>query len=71
MMLQDRDCEAHMSNTGKVSGKDMNLKQKTARWNKAEDFVNSCIDAMQNGDIKQEAMFDLPPKKFLVPSKKA
>ena len=40
MMLQDQDHEAHMSNTGKVSGKGMNLKQKTVRWNKAEeDFV--------------------------------
>ena len=53
VMLQDHDYEAHISNTGKVSGKGMNLKQKTARWNKAEeDFVDSCIDAMQNGDIK-------------------
>ena len=68
MMLQDRDYEAHIPNTGKVSGKGMNLKQKTARWNKAEeDFVDSCIDAMQNGDIEQEAMFDLHPGKFLVP----
>ena len=72
MMLQDWDYEAYMSNTGKVSGKGMNLKQKTARWNKAEaDFVNSCIDAMQNGDLEQEAMFDLHLEKFLVPSKKA
>ena len=72
VMLQDHDYEAHISNTGKVSGKGMNLKQKTARWNKAEeDFVNSCIDAMQNGDIEQEAMFDLHPEKFLAPSKKA
>ena len=31
MMLKDWDCEAHMSNTGKVSGKGRNLKQKTAR----------------------------------------
>ena len=47
IMLQDRDYEAHISNTGKVSDKGMNLKQKTARLNKAEeDFVNSCIDAM-------------------------
>ena len=54
----------HMSNTGKVSGKGMNLKQKTPRWNKAEEvFVNSCIDAMQNG-ILQEAMFDLHPENF-------
>ena len=72
MMLQDHDYEAHISNTGKVSGKGMNLKQKIARWNKAEeDFVDSCIDVMQNGDIKQEVMFDLHPEKFLVPSKKA
>ena len=72
MMLQDGDYEAHMSNTGKVSGKGMNLKQKTARWNKAEeDFVNSCIDAMQNGDLEQEAKFDLHLEKYLVPSKKA
>ena len=50
----------------------MNLKQKHARWNKAEeDFVDSCIDAMQSGDLEQEAMFDLHPEKFLVPSKKA
>ena len=50
----------------------MNLKQKTARWNKAEEgFVDLCIDAMQNGDIEQEAMFDIHPEKFLVPSKKA
>ena len=26
---------------------------------------------MQNGDLEQEAMFDLHPEKFLVPSKKA
>ena len=70
MMLQDY--EAHMSNTRKVSGKGMNLKQKTAKWNKAEEeFIDSCIDAMQNGDLEQEAMFDLHPEKFLVPSKKA
>ena len=71
MMLQDCNYEAHISNTGKVSGKGMNLKQKAVRWNNAEDFVNSCIDAMQSGDIEQEAMFDLHPEKFLVPSKKA
>ena len=70
MMLQDCDYEAHISNTGKVSGKGMNFKQKTARWNKAEkDFVNSCIDAMQNGDIEQEVMFDLHPERIFVPSK--
>ena len=66
MMLQDHDYEAHISNTGKVSGKGMNLKQKTE-----EDFIDLCIDAMQNGDIEQDAMFDLHPEKFLVPSKKA
>ena len=71
IMLQDQDYEAHMSNTGKVSGKGMNLKQKTARWNKAEDFVNPCIDAMQIGELEQESMFDLHLEKFLVPSKKA
>ena len=71
MMLQDRDYEAHMSNTAKVSGKGINLKQKNARWNKAEDFIDSCIDAMQNGDLEQESMFDLHPENFLVPSKKA
>ena len=71
MMLQKRDYEAHISNTAKVSGKGMNLKQKTEQWNKAEvQFVDSCIDVMRNGNMKQEAMFDLHPKKFLVPSKK-
>ena len=48
----------------------MNLKQKTEQWNKAEvDFVDSCIDAMHNGNMEQEAMFNLHPEKFLVPSK--
>ena len=72
MMLQDHDYEAHISNTAKVSGKSMNLKQMTEQWNKAEaDFVDSCIDAMHNGNMEQEAMFDLQPEKFLVPPKKA
>ena len=72
MMLQDWDYEAHISNTAKVSGKGMNLKQKAKQWNKAEvEFVDSCIDVMHNGDMEQEAMFDLHPEKFLVPSKKA
>ena len=49
----------------------MNLKQNAESWNKAEeDFVDPCIDAMQNDDIEQEAMFDLHPENFLVPSKK-
>ena len=50
----------------------MNLKQKTKQWNKAEaEFVDSCIEAMCNGNMEQEAMFDLHPEKILVPSKKA
>ena len=49
----------------------MNLKQKTEQGNKAEaDFVDSCIDTMCNGNMEQEAMFDLHPEKFLIPSKK-
>ena len=72
MMLQDRNYEAHISNTAKVSGKGMNLKQKTKQWNKAEaDFVDSCIDVMRNGNMEQEAVFNLHPEKFLVPSKKS
>ena len=72
MMLQDWDYEAHISNTAKASGKGMNLKQKVEQWNKADaEFVNSCINAMCNGNMEQEAMFDLHPEKFLVPSKKA
>ena len=72
MMLQDWHYEAHISNTAKVSGKGMNLKQKAKQWNKAEvELVDSCIDVMCNGDMEQEAMFDLHPEKFLVPSKKA
>ena len=72
MMLQDWDYEAHISNTAKVSGKGMNLKQKAKQWNKAEaEFVDSCIDVMRNGDMEQETMFDLHQEKFLVPSKKA
>ena len=71
MMPQDLDYEAHISSTAKVSGKGMNLKQKTKQWNKAEaEFVDSCIDAMHNGDMEQEAMFDLHPEKFLVHPKK-
>ena len=72
MLLQDHDYEAHISNTARISGKGMNLKQRTEQWNKAEaDFVDSCIDVMCNGNMEQEAMFNLHPEKFLGPSKKA
>ena len=72
MMLQDQDYEAHISNTAKVSGKGMNLKQKAEQWNKAEaESVDLCIDVMCNGDMEQEVMFDLHPEMFLVPSTKA
>ena len=48
------------------------MKQKAEQWNKAEaEFVDSYIDVVCNGDMEQEAMFDLHPEKFLVPSKKA
>ena len=71
MMLQDWDYEAHISNTGKVSGEGMNLKQKTKQWHKAEaEFVDSCIDVTCSCDREQEAMFDLHPEKFLVHPKK-
>ena len=56
MMLQDHGYEAHISNTGKDSGKGMNLKQKLQGGIKLKKIL--LIDAMQNGDIKQEAMFD-------------
>ena len=72
MMLQDQDYEAHIANTAKVSDKGMNLKQKAKQWNKAEvEFVDSCINVIRNGNIEQEAMFDLHQEKFLVPSKKS
>ena len=72
MMLQDWDYEAHISNTAKVSGKGMNLKQKAKQWNKAEvEFVDLCIDAIHKDNMEQEAMFDLLTEKFLVPLKKA
>ena len=72
MMLQDCDYEAHICNTAKVSGKGMNLKQKTKQSNKAEAvFVDSCIDVMHNGNMEQGAMFNLHPEKFIVLSRKA
>ena len=72
MMLQDQDYEGHISNTAKVNGKGMNLKQKAKQWNKAAaEFVDSCIEVMCNGDMEEEVMFDLHPEKFLVPSKKS
>ena len=56
MMLQDHDYEAHIPKTAKVSGKGINLKQKTEQWNKAEaDFVDSCIDVMHNDNMEKEA----------------
>ena len=65
MMLQDRDYEAHISNTAKVSGKGMNLKQKTEQWNKAEvEFVDLCIDVMRNGNMNKKQCLTCTQKSF-------
>ena len=71
MLLQDRDYKAFLTNTGKVSGSGLNLKQRRAKFQKQEaQFVDSCIECIQEGDMEKELEMEMNPDEFF-PNQKA
>ena len=71
MLLQDRDYEAFLTNTGKVSGLGLNLKQRRAKFQKQEaEFVDSCLECIQEGDMEKELEMETNPDEFF-PNKRA
>ena len=71
MLLQDRDYEAFLTNTGKVSGSGLNLKQRRAKFQKQEaEFVDSCLECIQEGDMEKELEMEMNPDEFF-PNKRA
>ena len=66
MLLQDRDYKAFLTNTGKVSGSGLNLKQR-AKFRKQEaEFVDSCLECIQEGDIEKESEMEMNPDDFFL-----
>ena len=60
MLLQDRDYEAFVTNTGKVSGSGLNLKQRRAKFRKQEaEFVDSCLECIKEGDMEKELEMEM------------
>ena len=71
MLLQDRDYEAFITNTGKVSGSGLNLKQRRAKFQKQEaEFVDSCLECIKEGDMEKELEMEMNPDEFF-PNKRA
>ena len=71
ILLQDRGYEAFLTNTGNVSGLGLNLKQRRAKFQKQEaEFINSCLECIQEGDMEKELEMDMNPDEFF-PNKRA
>ena len=71
MLLQDRDYEAFVTNTGKVSGSGLNLKQRRAKfWKQEAEFIDSCLECIQEGDMEKEFEMEMNPNEFF-PNKRA
>ena len=71
MLLHDRDYEAFLTNTGKVSGLGLNLKERRAKFQKQEaDFIDSCLECIQEGDMEKELEMEMNPEDFF-PNKRA
>ena len=65
MLLQDRDYKAFVTNTGKVSGSGLNLKQRRAKFQKKEaEFVDSCLECIKEGDMERELEMEMNPYEF-------
>ena len=65
MLLQNRDYEAFLTNTGKGSGSSLNLKQRTAKFQKQEaEFIDSCLQCIQEGDMEKELEMKMNPDEF-------
>ena len=71
MLLQDRDYKAFLTNTGKVSGSGLNLKQRRAKFQKQEaEFIDSCLECIQESDKEKELEMEMNPDEFF-PNKRA
>ena len=71
MLLQDRDYEAFVTNTEKVSGSGLNLKQRRAKfWKQEAEFVDSCLECIKEGDMEKELEMEMNPDEFF-PNKRA
>ena len=64
MLLQDRDYEAFVTNTGKVSGSGLNLKQRAKFQKKEAEFVDSCLECIKEGDMDKELEMEMNPDEF-------
>lgn len=72
MIIQDSTYMAFCNNTGRVSGKGLNLIQSKARQRQEEShFIQSCCDALETGDIDAEVNIDSDPSKFFLSQKRA
>ena len=72
MIMQDRDYEAFINQSAKVTGRGLNLKQRQERERRNEEaFVDACVEALYDGDLDAEAMLEDDPTEFFAPNKKA
>ena len=63
MLLQDRDYEAFVTNTGKVSGSGLNLKR-AKFWKQEAEFVDSGLECIKEGDMEKELEMEMNPNEF-------
>ena len=60
-----------VTNTGKVSGSGLNLKQRRAKfWKQEAEFIDSCLECIQEGDMEKELEMEMNPDEFF-PNKRA
>ena len=71
MIIQDHDYNVLLNQSGKVSGKGLNLKQHEEQECQAESrFIEQCVETLEEGDIEAEAMMDMDLVTFLCLTKK-
>ena len=64
MLLQDRDYEAFVTNTGKVSESDLSLKQRRTKfWKQEAEFTDSCLECIQEGGMEMNPDEFFPNKR--------
>ena len=72
MIIQDRDYTAFKNQSAKVCRRGLNLKQRKEHAESAEEkFIEQCCEALEEGDIKAEAMLDAQQGQMFAPNKKA
>ena len=65
-----RDYKAFLTNTGKVSGSGLNLKRRAKFQKQEAEFINSCLECIQEGDMEKELEMEMNPDDFF-PNKRA